>query len=107
MKAFGVQLCTFQEPSLYLGNLEGEQLQAGEGEAQRCSTKLVSDWTPPWECPVLPYQGWRIRLISKKNTDLVLNKDWLVSKHFMVTGRGRPFFQLGETCISHETSRWV
>lgn len=27
MKAFGARLCTFQEPSLYLGNLEGEQSQ--------------------------------------------------------------------------------
>lgn len=80
MKAFGARLCTFQEPSLYLGNREGEQPQAGEGEARRCLAKLLSHWTPPWECPVLLYQGWRIRLISKKNTDLVLDKDWLAGQ---------------------------
>lgn len=46
-------------------------------------------------------------LLSKKNADLVLDKDWLVSKHFLVMGRGMLFFQLGETYVAYETSHWV
>lgn len=75
--------------------------------ARRFPAELVSAGSPLWECPVLPYEGWRTGLIAKKNTDLVLDKDGLVSQHFMVMGRGMLFSQLGGISVAQETSRWV